>query len=294
MEQISAPSAPPPAGSPAASPSIDWRALVLSAIPTALLLMIIIGMGPAARPAPDAAPDITLFAHDLPEAPQPEPPRPQKRPEREIIADSREESAPAPAPLAIVSAPDLPIVPVPQIRLAPLQLPEIPEADRGRILTEGTISDGDRDTGVRGPVSKGGAGSGGKGAGGRGSGRGKGSRLIASWAPRMDFKRLDSYYPEAAKGTGARGLALLKCKVLRRDLVRDCSLVGEHPEGLGFGEAALSAEKILRVRVHNQAGRRIYDEWIIFEAVFRKPAVPAPVQAEAPAEDVAPVAASAD
>jgi len=62
---------------------------------------------------------------------------------------------------------------------------------------------------------------------------------------------------------------LLKCVVLQHDPGRDRTLVREGPEGWAFGQAALDAKPILLVRVHNQAGRRIYDEWVVIETVLK-------------------------
>ena len=84
----------------------------------------------------------------------------------------------------------------------------------------------------------------------------------------MNFSRLDRYFPDDARGTGVTGKVLLRCMALRRDRVRDCQVMREAPQGMGFGRAALRAERTYRLRVFDAMGKRTYDEWVYFEAVF--------------------------
>ena len=227
--------------------------------PAALLLSVIItgafigamfllsGVAERVRPAQEALTVIAL-APILPDVSDP----PSSRP-RTI--------APAPAlpvllPTAIDLAPVVPQVPVPDVGLKPIGEPN---------------SNGDL---AQGPVGAGGAGGdgvAGNGSGGAGSGMGKGSKLIASWAPSMDFSQNHRYYPPAARRAGIEGAVLLDCFVLPRDRVQDCKVLAEKPSGYGFGEAALRTEPGLRIRVHNQAGRRIYNQQVNVISYFVLP-----------------------
>jgi hypothetical protein len=111
----------------------------------------------------------------------------------------------------------------------------------------------------------------GSGAGtGDGAGAGAQQRTIfvASWAPSMDFTKGREFYPPAAVKAGINGVAVLRCFVLRRDRVRDCKLVDENPKSQGFGEAALKTAPYLRVRLHDQNGRRVYNEWVTVSNSF--------------------------
>lgn len=189
----------------------------------------------------------------------------------EVFADSPDEAAPSSRPRTRSPAPALPVVPPVAIDLAVEQQPQVPQTGEGLEAIAGANSKGDL---AQGPLGRGGAGGdglGGNGSGGVGSGKGEGSRLIASWAPGMDFSQNYRFYPLEARLAGIEGTAWLNCFVLPRDRVRDCKLVAERPSGHGFGKAALKTEKGLRVRVHTQSGRRIYNKWVIIESFFVLP-----------------------
>jgi hypothetical protein len=161
----------------------------------------------------------------------------------------------------------------------------VPITGPGLALRSGADSRGDLPLEPRGAGGAGGDGTSGNGTGGAGNGRGDGNRLIASWAPGMDFSQNYRVYPREARLAGIEGEVLLKCFALRRDRVRDCTLVAERPVGHGFGKAALKTERGLRIRVHNQAGRRVYDEWVVVRTVFDMPDKPVRAAAdEAPAD----------
>lgn len=120
-------------------------------------------------------------------------------------------------------------------------------------------------------VSGAGDGSSGTGEGSSGSaesGKGMAKVYTASWAPSMDFSKDNKFYPPGAAAARVEGVAWLKCKVVRRDRVRNCHLLGESPRGYGFGEAALKTEPGLRIRLHDRAGRRVFDEWTIVTSTF--------------------------
>jgi len=199
--------------------------------------------------------------------------KPEEEPvqQEEVFADSPEEAAPASRPRTLAPAPSLPVMPPPAIDLVTLERPQVQISGEGLNTIIAEKSEGNDRLGSPGRGGKGGDGIAGDGSGGAGEGKGSGSQLIASWAPQMDFSLNYRYYPPRARREGVEGVVLLECFVLRRDRVRDCTLVGEKPAGYGFGKAALRTERGMRVRVHNQAGRRIYDEWVMIKTFFHLP-----------------------
>lgn len=249
--------------------SRDPKGLALALVVTAAMFGFVLMLASGPTGMREASPSLMLF-EVIPDDPrEAEQPKPEPVNQREILADTKDESSPAAGPRTIVAAPDLPTIPIAAIDLSPIDMPDVAETSIALVDTDGALSEGDQITGPEGLAGTGGDGIAGDGLGGAGSGKGGGNKLKATWAPSMNFARLDSYFPQQARGTGITGHALLKCMALRRDRVRDCSLLGEKPKGYGFGKAALRSEHILRLQVHNQVGRRVYNEWVIFEAVFR-------------------------
>lgn len=185
----------------------------------------------------------------------------------EVFADSADEAAPSSRPRTVAPAPALPVLPPATFNLAPV-LPQVPVTGEGLKPIGEATSEGDLVQGPVGRGGKGGNGVAGDGSGGAGRGKGEGSKLIASWAPSMDFSQNHRYYPPEARRAGIEGAVLLDCFVLRRDRVRDCKLVAEKPSGYGFGKAALQTERGLRVRIHNQAGRRLYNQRVSVISYF--------------------------
>lgn len=267
-------------------------ALLFALVLTAALFGLILLVGKP-RLKPDA-PDtnlVILTASQIPDEDR-KPDQEENIDQPEVFADSPEEAAPQSRPRTIAPAPAMPVIPQAAIDLAPLDLPAIPRTGDGPIITPGANSRGDQ---ARGPEGRGGAGGdglSGNGSGGAGNGKGRGSMLIASWAPGMDFSRNYRVYPPAARKARIEGAAYLRCFVLRRDRVRDCTLVREEPQGHGFGEAALKTEPWMRIRVHNQAGRRIYNQWVVVKSYFVLP--PDDEGEDEDGAAAAPVAASAE
>lgn len=197
-----------------------------------------------AERTPDPAPD---------QAAQARPAGPRKQPAR---AQPR---SPEPTPPAM-SAPSF-TLPTP-ISIDPPELSQ-PSQTPVNAPAPSDVAQGSP-TAVAAPAS----GVGGEGSTGDGAGS-SGRTLTAQWGPTMDFGALDRYFPREARGTGLTGTVALRCKALRRDRVRDCEVLGETPAGMGFGRAALKAQRRYRLRVFNAAGQRAYNEWVYFEAVFK-------------------------
>ncbi|MFN4039135.1 MAG: hypothetical protein ACK4IB_07350 [Erythrobacter sp.] len=179
------------------------------------------------------------------------------------------EQSTAPVTIAPISA--LP-VPMDTIRTAPLTLP------KASLANEELASTASKDAqSFQAQFAKQASGAGGEEAGlgkgigsGDGSGDGPGAQAggqqriiyVASWAPDMDFSKGREFYPPAAVKAGIEGVGVLRCLAIRRDRVRDCKLIAENPKNHGFGEAALKSVPHLRIRLHDQNGRRVYNEWV--------------------------------
>ena len=86
------------------------------------------------------------------------------------------------------------------------------------------------------------------------------SALKVEWAPGMFMSRLTIFYPPEMLKAGISGVAIVECEVLRYDRVRDCRLVSETPAEKGFGEATLRAERVFRLRLFDDRGRRVYNQ----------------------------------
>jgi TonB family protein len=246
-------------------------ALVFSLLVTAALLgmmLLVSGMADRVRPVTGT---LMVFSVEqiLPDASKPPKEKPVNQPE--VYAVSREEAAPSSRQLTVAPAPALPVIPLPAINLASTEVPEVPVTGERLRVIAGADSKGDQWQGALGLGGQGGNGIAGNGRGGAGNGTGSGSQLIASWAPSMDFSQNDPYYPRAARLAKIEGTAWLNCFVLRFDRVRDCKLIAESPSGYGFGKAALKASKGFRVQVHNQSGRRMYNEWVTVKSNFVLP-----------------------
>lgn len=104
---------------------------------------------------------------------------------------------------------------------------------------------------------------------GDGTGTGLERKLTTRWAPSWDPRRLRRFYPRAALAKMLPGQVVLECTVVRDDRVRDCVARAAGPVGQGFEEAAVQAEKVYRVQVHDQNGVQVYNERILIHATFR-------------------------
>ena len=55
------------------------------------------------------------------------------------------------------------------------------------------------------------------------------------------------YYPRAAQQAGIGGGATVLCMIDPRGRLRECAVQAEEPEGRGFGDAAVSAMRTIRI-----------------------------------------------
>ena len=250
-------------------------ALLVSMLITAALLglmLLVSGVADRVPPVLDTLVEVSLTQDPAEDRQQPKD-KPEEEPvdQPEVKADSPEEASPASREPTVAPAPALPDLPVPENILAVTPVPETPITGEAPTVTAGASSNGDQSKGALGLGGQGGSGIAGNGSGGTGRSNGTGNRLIASWAPDMDFALLNRYYPKDARNARIEGLAWLSCYVPRFGLVRECKLLAESPDGYGFGKAALRSRRSFRIEVHNQAGRRIYNEWVTIRAFFILP-----------------------
>lgn len=264
------------------NPAAFLLSLLITAALFGLILMVS-GIGQRVRPLVEtlAVFSVTRISAEAEEKRPPEQPVDQP----EVYADSPAEASPSSRPPALAPAPPAPLAPSltpppppipaemprPQTDLARTPQSETPIAAEGLPAIAGAGSKGDRSQGATGPGGQGGSGIAGNGSGGAGKGNGTGSRLIAAWAPDMDFSLLHDFYPKAARDAGVEGAAWLSCFVPRFNEVRECKLIAETPAGSGFGKAALKAKRSFRIQVYNQSGRRMYNEWVTVRCNFILP-----------------------
>ena len=272
-----------PAGFVRAKRRANPAALLVSMLVTAALLglmLLVSGVADRVRPVVESMVVVPLTQDPVEDRQQP---KPEEEPvdQPEVKADSPEEASPSSSEQTVAPAPALPDIPIPAIILTETPLPQTPIPGEAPTVQPGADSNGDQPQGAVGSGGQGGNGIAGNGSGGAGRGNGTGNRLTASWAPDMDFALLNRYYPRDALNARIEGTAWLSCYVPRFSLVRDCKLLAEIPDGHGFGKAALRARRSFRIEVRNQAGRRIYNEWVTIRAFF---ILPEPEPAEAVTE----------
>ncbi|WP_146107640.1 hypothetical protein [Porphyrobacter sp. HT-58-2] len=89
---------------------------------------------------------------------------------------------------------------------------------------------------------------------------------VSTWYRRGYFKDPPPgrEHPPAALDANIEGIVLMRCKMLPRDRVSDCTMVLESPKGWGFGKAiTFEFEKHTRARLLDPSGRRVHGEWAI-------------------------------
>lgn len=257
----------------------DARALALSVLASVSLLGLVLLASPAAREAaPEALAVFSLGAAGASGAADAQQVEARAAPRRQA---SRAQPDTAPAPIAAPAAAPLQgeAAPVPSTQPGPEAGGVVAAAQSLAAASPETVSviagSGGGGAGAGKGAGKGegaaagtGAGGSGNGAGGSGGNRGQRRILTATWAPGMDFSRDHLLYPRTAREQRVEGTAWLYCFVTRRERVKNCRLIGEEPTGFGFGEAALKGRSGMRIRLHDEKGRQVHDEWVVVTKTF--------------------------
>lgn len=77
------------------------------------------------------------------------------------------------------------------------------------------------------------------------------------WAERPTGKDVSEFYPGRASQLGYAGQATLSCIVLADGHLSECKVVGEEPEGRGFGDATLKLSTTFRMKPQTRDGQPV-------------------------------------
>lgn len=149
--------------------------------------------------------------------------------------------------------------------IAPLPLPSTPDLTPLATAPSAPIpysGGGDRVDNGTGGTGQGGNGAGGNNGGGGGGGRSRLQLARAEWAYVPKPAELGRFHPPAAAKAGIGGTAVLTCQVRLNLRAHNCQVLGESPQGYGFGRAALNMESIFRIRPVKVNRKPIDDGWV--------------------------------
>ncbi len=77
------------------------------------------------------------------------------------------------------------------------------------------------------------------------------------WTRRRTGAEAAEFYPRRAEEDGTEGMAIVDCLVTDDGRLENCSVVEEHPVGVGFGAATLALAKRFRLRSTSQSGELV-------------------------------------
>jgi protein TonB len=89
-----------------------------------------------------------------------------------------------------------------------------------------------------------------------------------NWAQLPNARDIVEYMPNAAR-QGVSGRATINCRVTKAGRLRDCSVLNETPEGLGFGAAAVKMAVKFRMKPQALDGRPVDGGVVILPIVFK-------------------------
>jgi len=105
----------------------------------------------------------------------------------------------------------------------------------------------------------------------------EGSRLIGKpqWTALPTGQAMIGAYPAAARAAKAGTARVqMRCVIAEDGAATACALVSETPEGLGFGEAALSLAPHFRLSIWSDEGLPIVGGQVIIPLRYEPPATP--------------------
>lgn len=223
-------------------------------------------------------PALAVFDIALP--PPAHPPRPELtappplRPSKTVPADS---GAPRPAPQSLPQTaappphgPEAPMLPTLLTPAAPIfaDLPVAAGTAASAGMTDLPASGSGQ--GGTGTGAGGGHGSGTGGIGKDGSGPGEGLKR-AAWIVMPSRREMEPYWPRQAIKNRLSGRVVLACIVPRPGPPRRCVVAEEHPQGVGFGKAALQMIHLFRLKPVMRE-REVVDMPLTIPVIFEPPA----------------------
>ncbi len=111
---------------------------------------------------------------------------------------------------------------------------------------------------------------------GDGNGEGAGVTLVrADWIYKP-VRELPYYWPRAKGARRASAVVALDCVLPKPGKPKRCTVVGERPVGLGFGEAALGLSRHFRIRPVTLDGKVVGNVTVRVPVTFKTPDVPVP------------------
>lgn len=207
-----------------------------------LLLMVLSARG---KPPPPVAADPLVVFDVVPPSPivdEPVPPPPPAKSQKTVSGGLVGQSRTSPRRSTIIA-------PTPPRRANPFaeELPNV--TPDGRVPLADPIALPDMVAGSGGGLEQGGAEGRGHGRGsGTGGGDGQPSLARALWIRMPSVRELEFYWPARARRERIAGRAILACIVPRPGPPRRCSVVSEHPEGIGFGRSAVQMSHLFRIK----------------------------------------------
>jgi TonB family protein len=92
------------------------------------------------------------------------------------------------------------------------------------------------------------------------------------WVYRPSGDQVANYYPASAARAGVNGRALLECSVGADGFLQYCLVLGESPEGYGFGDAALRMFPLFKMRPETRDGFPVEGAKVDIPIAFQMPA----------------------
>ncbi|MBJ6122003.1 TonB family protein [Sphingomonas mollis] len=207
-----------------------------------LLLIILSGRGTQTVVSPVTT-ALTVFDVSLPPPPAPLPVPPPPVRER-----PHPDAGGSPGRARTLPRAAMAQAPTPSVRAAMLVEEPPLVSPQGRPISADLLALPDIAVGNGGGAERGGAGGSGNGRGsGTGSGDGVGLAR-ALWIRMPTVPEMEPYWPVRARRERIAGRVILACIVPRPGPPRRCSVIHEHPQGIGFGSSAVKMSRLFRMK----------------------------------------------